>query len=55
MLGLTGKDLGLPELILAIQNPPMTKVGSIKFREFFIHLKTVFSLAMMLNNLLASF
>ena len=48
-----GNDLGLPELILAIQNPPMDKVGVLSLESFYPS-KDRFSLAMMLNNLLAS-
>ncbi len=48
-----GKDLGLPDLILAIQNPPMDKVGVLSLDNFYPS-KERFSLAMMLNNLLAS-
>src|SRR5665647_1009619 len=42
----SGKNLGLPELITAIQSPPMSQIGVMD--------KERFQLAMMLNNLLAS-
>ncbi len=48
-----GKNLGLPEIIAAIQSPPMTQVGVMDVESFF-PAKERFQLAMMLNNLLAS-
>ncbi len=49
----SGKNLGLPEIIAAIQSPPMTQVGVMDVESFF-PAKDRFQLAMMLNNLLAS-
>ncbi|MBK5246818.1 MAG: DUF87 domain-containing protein, partial [Peptostreptococcaceae bacterium] len=48
-----GKNLGLPELIAAIQSPPMSQVGVMDMESFF-PAKERFQLAMLLNNLLAS-
>ncbi len=48
-----GKNLGLPDLINAIQKPPMDKVGVMDLESFYPS-KDRLSLAMMLNNLLAS-
>ncbi|MFO7637232.1 MAG: DUF87 domain-containing protein [Clostridia bacterium] len=48
-----GKDLGLPELIMAIQTPPMDKVGVMDLESFY-PAKERFALAMRLNGLLAS-
>ncbi|MBE0450798.1 MAG: DUF87 domain-containing protein [Clostridia bacterium] len=49
----SGKNLSLPELINAIQKPPMDKVGVMDMERFYPS-KDRISLAMMLNNLLAS-
>jgi len=49
----SGKNLGLPELIAAIQSPPMSQVGVMDMESFF-PAKERFQLAMLLNNLLAS-
>ena len=49
----SGKNLGLPDLINAIQKPPMDKVGVMDLENFYPS-KDRLSLAMMLNNLLAS-
>lgn len=49
----SGQSLGLPELIAAIQAPPMEKVGVMDMESFY-PAKERFTLAMMLNNLLAS-
>ncbi len=49
----SGKNLSLPELINAIQKPPMDKVGVMDLESFYPS-KDRLSLAMMLNNLLAS-
>ncbi len=49
----TGKDLSLTDLINAIQKPPMDKVGVMDLESFY-PAKERFSLAMMLNNLIAS-
>ncbi len=48
-----GKDLSLPDLINAIQKPPMEKVGVLDLESFYPS-KERFPLAMMLNNLIAS-
>lgn len=48
-----GESLGLPELISAIQKPPMDKVGVMDLESFYPS-KDRFTLAMMFNNLLAS-
>ncbi|MFA5537463.1 MAG: DUF87 domain-containing protein, partial [Bacillota bacterium] len=48
-----GQNLGLPELIAAIQKPPMDKVGVMDLESFYPS-KDRFALAMMFNNLLAS-
>ena len=48
-----GKNISLPELINAIQKPPMDKVGVLDLESFYPS-KERFSLAMMLNNLIAS-
>jgi hypothetical protein len=48
-----GVDVTLTDLILAIQNPPMTQVGVLDLDSFFPS-KDRFNLAMMMNNLLAS-
>ncbi|MFA5527456.1 MAG: DUF87 domain-containing protein [Peptostreptococcales bacterium] len=47
------QNLGLAELIAAIQKPPMEKVGIMDLESFYPS-KERFSLAMMFNNLLAS-
>ncbi len=47
------QSLDLPELINAIQNPPIEKIGVMSLESFYPS-KDRFSLAMMLNNLLAS-
>lgn len=49
----SGQNIGLTELITAIQTPPMNKVGVMDIESFY-PAKERFSLAMMLNNLLAS-
>jgi hypothetical protein len=49
----SGQNLDLPALINAIQAPPMEKVGVMNLESFYPS-KDRFSLAMMLNNLLAS-
>jgi hypothetical protein len=48
-----GQNLDLPELISAIQKPPMDKIGVMDVDSFYPS-KDRFSLAMMLNSLLAS-
>jgi hypothetical protein len=48
-----GQNLGLPELIMAIQTPPMEKVGVMDLESFY-PAKDRFALAMKLNGLLAS-
>jgi hypothetical protein len=48
-----GNDVSLTDLILSIQNPPMTQVGVLDIESFFPS-KDRFNLAMMMNNLLAS-
>ncbi len=48
-----GEDLGLEELIGAIQKPPMDKVGVMDLESFYPS-KDRFTLAMTFNNLLAS-
>ena len=48
-----GKNLSLPDLINAIQKPPMEKVGVLDLESFYPS-KERFPLAMMLNNLIAS-
>lgn len=48
-----GKNLGLPELISAIQSPPFEKIGVMDLDSFY-PAKERFALAMQLNNLLAS-
>jgi hypothetical protein len=48
-----GKDLDLPGLIAQIQNPPTKKIGVLDLESFY-PAKDRFSLAMALNNLLAS-
>jgi len=48
-----GKNISLSELISAIQKPPMDKVGVLDLESFYPS-KERFSLAMMLNNLIAS-
>lgn len=48
-----GKDLDIPTLIGAIQNPPVTKIGVLDLDTFYPQ-KDRLSLAMMLNNLIAS-
>jgi prefoldin subunit 5 len=48
-----GQNLGLPELIMAIQTPPMEKVGVMDLESFY-PAKDRFALAMRLNSLLAS-
>ena len=48
-----GQNLGLPELITAIQKPPMDKVGVMDLESFY-PAKDRFALAMRMNSLLAS-
>ncbi len=48
-----GRDLGIAELIAAIQNPPLQKVGVMDMDSFY-PAKDRFGLAMKLNNLLAA-
>ncbi len=48
-----GEDLDLPKLILAIQNPPVRKLGVFDVDTFFPE-KDRFGLAMQLNNLIAA-
>jgi hypothetical protein len=48
-----GRDLGIAELIAAIQNPPLRKVGVMDVESFY-PAKERFALAMKLNNLLAA-
>ncbi len=48
-----GKDLDLAALISQIQNPPITKIGVLDLESFY-PAKDRFTLAMALNNLLAS-
>ncbi|HSF81423.1 MAG TPA: DUF87 domain-containing protein [Anaerolineales bacterium] len=48
-----GKDLDLGELILQTQNPPFAKLGVFDINTFFPE-KDRFSLAMLLNNILAA-
>ncbi|HVG01453.1 MAG TPA: ATP-binding protein, partial [Nitrospira sp.] len=48
-----GQDLDLPSLIHQVQTPPMAKVGVLDLESFFPS-KERFTLAMQLNNLLAS-
>ncbi|MGC9398035.1 MAG: hypothetical protein ACP5HM_02745 [Anaerolineae bacterium] len=48
-----GQDLDLPRLIMAIQNPPMRKLGVFDMDTFFPE-KERFSLAMTLNNIIAA-
>ncbi|QRN85909.1 DUF87 domain-containing protein [Clostridia bacterium] len=48
-----GENLGLAELIGLIQNPPIAKIGVMDLENFYPS-KDRFSLAMQLNNLLAS-
>jgi hypothetical protein len=48
-----GRDLDLTSLIGAIQNPPITKIGVLDVESFF-PAKDRFTLAMALNNLMAS-
>ncbi len=48
-----GRDLDLPGLISAIQSPPLDKIGVMTLESFYPS-KDRFSLAMLLNNLLAS-
>ncbi len=48
-----GKDFDLPDLIQAIQSPPITRVGVMELETFYSS-KDRFALAMMLNNLIAS-
>lgn len=49
----SGQNLGLPELITAIQNPHMNQIGVMDMESFY-PAKDRFSLAMMFNNLMAS-
>jgi hypothetical protein len=49
----TGNDVTLTDLILTIQNPPMKQVGVLDLESFYPS-KDRFTLAMQLNNLLAS-
>ena len=48
-----GQDLGVAELIAAIQNPPLDRIGVMDLDTFY-PAKERFSLAMRLNNLLAA-
>jgi hypothetical protein len=48
-----GRNLGMPDLIMAIQNPPMDRVGVLDLESFY-PAKDRFALAMRLNSLLAS-
>lgn len=48
-----GQNLGLPEMISAIQTPPMKQIGVMDMESFYPS-KERFALAMLLNNLLAS-
>jgi hypothetical protein len=48
-----GRDVNLTEIIMAIQNPPMKQVGVLDIESFYPS-KDRTSLAMMLNNVLAS-
>jgi hypothetical protein len=48
-----GQDLGVAELIAAIQNPPLERIGVMDLDTFY-PAKERFSLAMRLNNLLAA-
>lgn len=48
-----GEDLDLPKLIMAIQNPPISRLGVFEVDTFFPP-KDRFGLAMSLNNILAS-
>ena len=48
-----GRDLDLPDLIRAIQDPPIEKIGIMPLESFF-PAKERFGLSMALNNLLAS-
>ncbi len=48
-----GRDLGIADLIAAIQNPPLKKVGVMSVDSFY-PAKDRFALAMKLNNLLAA-
>ena len=48
-----GRDLGVADLIAAIQNPPLKKVGVMSVDSFY-PAKERFALAMKLNNLLAA-
>ncbi|MGI9219848.1 MAG: ATP-binding protein [Woeseiaceae bacterium] len=48
-----GRDLGIADLIAAIQNPPLKKVGVMDVDSFY-PAKDRFALAMKLNNLLAA-
>lgn len=49
----SGRDLGISELIAAIQKPPFEKIGVMDLENFYPS-KERFELALMLNNLLAS-
>ncbi|NCD32966.1 MAG: DUF87 domain-containing protein [Spartobacteria bacterium] len=48
-----GRDMDLAGLIMAVQKPPFTKIGILELESFY-PAKDRFSLAMSLNNLLAS-
>ncbi len=48
-----GRDLDLTSIILALQNPPVSRIGVLDIESFF-PAKDRFTLAMALNNLLAS-
>jgi len=50
---LSGKDVGLAEIIQMIQNPPMKQIGVFDIESFYPS-KDRFKLAMTLNNLLAA-
>lgn len=48
-----GRSLGLPELVQAVQNPPISRVGVMDLESFY-PAKERFELALTLNNLLAA-
>ena len=51
--GPPGETLGLPELVQAVQNPPLSRVGVMDLESFY-PAKERFELALTLNNLLAA-
>lgn len=51
--GASGQSLGLPELVQAVQNPPLSRVGVMDLESFY-PAKERFELALTLNNLLAA-